>query len=559
MGAKSFGTQRNYDALTLDRTAVRLLWRPEMWTGTPGLDWLTRRLDGHSPEPDIEEANPGEVPDLLADNDNLREITRARNAVRSLRRDAKALDAEADLNVRNCEADVCRCCLLVCSRIIGGQKRDFTEMDRACLEQLLGLPIRPDELSNIGAELRANRRLGCNASPIYYGARSRTVTASLIGAIPSSITSKRSPLLLLRSMAIKTVSARIGQTDWIAASLASRPGIFNHGDSSGERTVTQRQPDPKAILELYHSGMSTNKIGGKLGFHKSRISKIVKEAGELRFRTLTNLERKTAVEKYVAGESAPKIAEQLGVTSPAIYLALKKHGIARRHNWSKEEAIRHDFFSKIDTPHKAYRLGFLVADGCVSRKAEIIIALKGIDVGHLALWRETVGSKRRITRSEKMKSFGTSHWFYKGIRFGIKSNQMAADLFDLGVIPAKTGRTVYPKGMPGALEVDFWRGAVDGDGSLFWGKAGVRQQFSLGLTGNRELISEFWAFCRKHVPTNASIQPNGSILKFVVSDSYAYRIAKLLYGSATVASRRKRKVFLSAMRRFERGKKTQES
>lgn len=318
--------------------------------------------------------------------------------------------------------------------------------------------------------------------------------------------------------------------------------------------ANKKHLDKELVMELYRSGLSTNKIGKKLGCHKSLISRIVKETGDLRFRTLTDAERAEAVEEYVAGESAPKIAERLGVKSPAVYLALKKSGMLRRSNsdYSKEEAIRHDFFSKINTGYKAYWLGFLIADGCVSRKGEIIIALKATDAGHISIWRAAVESKRRITRSEKMKSFGASHWLYKSARFVIKSNQMAGDLFDLGVIPAKTGRTVYPKGIPEALEADFWRGAVDGDGWLFWGKAGARKQFTLGLTGNLELINEFRVFCRKHVPTNASIQANGSIVRFVVTDSYAYRIANLLYGSATVALRRKRKVFLSAMRRFEK-------
>ncbi len=98
-----------------------------MWTGTPGLDWLTRRLDRESQDPD-EEGNPLntlEIPDLLADNDSLREIIHARDAVRSLRKEAKALDAEADLLSRDCDADVRPCCLLISGRMIGGQQRDF--------------------------------------------------------------------------------------------------------------------------------------------------------------------------------------------------------------------------------------------------------------------------------------------------------------------------------------------------------------------------------------------------------------------------------------------------
>ncbi len=129
-----------------------------MWTGTPGLDRLMRNLSGGSQNRDLISSavnSSSGVPDLLADNDNLGEITQVRDAVRTLRREAKALDAAADLADRNCDADVCRCCLLVCGRIVGGCRRDLTELDRACLEQVLGFSIASETLTKIGAELRS--------------------------------------------------------------------------------------------------------------------------------------------------------------------------------------------------------------------------------------------------------------------------------------------------------------------------------------------------------------------------------------------------------------------
>ena len=321
---------------------------------------------------------------------------------------------------------------------------------------------------------------------------------------------------------------------------------------NGREPANKKHLDVKLVITLYRSGLSTNKIGKQLGCHKCLVSNIVKKFDKLRFRTLSDDERATAVERYSAGESAPKIAEQLGVTSPAIYLALKKSGIVRRVNsdYSKEEAIRHDFFSKIDTREKAYWLGFLLTDGCVSRKAEIIIALKGIDAGHLALWRATVGSKRRITKSGKVKTFNKSRWFYKSARFVIKSNQMAADLFNLGVIPAKTGRTIYPEGIPEKLEADFWRGAVDGDGWLCRTKSGKRRQLVLGLTGDLPVLQAFQKFVVKYIPTKASIRRNGAktLLKFQVTDSFAFTMAEILYGDAPVFLKRKHTFFLKVRR-----------
>src|SRR5438067_1486233 len=102
-----------------------------MWKGTPGIDSLMRAaLDRRRSKEDREEATASsesaEVPDLFANNDNLREITEVRDAVRGLRTEARAVDAESELSSRSCETDIRRYCVLVCGRIIGGQKRELT-------------------------------------------------------------------------------------------------------------------------------------------------------------------------------------------------------------------------------------------------------------------------------------------------------------------------------------------------------------------------------------------------------------------------------------------------
>ena len=54
-----------------------------------------------------------------------------------------------------------------------------------------------------------------------------------------------------------------------------------------------------------------------------------------------------------------------------------------------------DFFEVIDTPEKAYWLGFLYADGSVSSKRnDVEISLKGFDIEHLYKFKKFVKSKK---------------------------------------------------------------------------------------------------------------------------------------------------------------------
>ncbi len=130
-----------------------------MWKGTPGLDSLMRAFDrgrsNQSQEETTASSDSSGVPDLFANNDNLREIIEVRDAVRGLRREARTLDTESEFSAKSCEADIRRYCVLVCGRIIGGQKRDLIELDRACLEQVLGFRIDPADFTAIGSELRS--------------------------------------------------------------------------------------------------------------------------------------------------------------------------------------------------------------------------------------------------------------------------------------------------------------------------------------------------------------------------------------------------------------------
>jgi hypothetical protein len=198
---------------------------------------------------------------------------------------------------------------------------------------------------------------------------------------------------------------------------------------------------------------------------------------------------------------------------------------------------------------QAYWTGVLLADGCISGP-EVILSLGEKDTHHVKLWRKTIGTQAKLSHLQKWKTFGQYSWLCGTARVAVRSRRLTSALAKLGVVPAKTGRTTYPN-IPEHLARHFWRGAIDGDGWVAWANSSERRQLTLGITGDLPLVEAFQAFCQKHTPTRASIQPNGSkVYKFVVSDWLAFDMANLLYGDAHVALPRKQRIYRDACEEF---------
>jgi len=95
------------------------------------------------------------VPDLLADNGHLADIGRVQDHVRSLFRTAREYDRKrADVEER-CLHDTQRYLVFLCGSVIGGQQRELTEIDRRCLQQILGFDVPPSDFKTIAEQLRS--------------------------------------------------------------------------------------------------------------------------------------------------------------------------------------------------------------------------------------------------------------------------------------------------------------------------------------------------------------------------------------------------------------------
>lgn len=124
---------------------------------------------------------------------------------------------------------------------------------------------------------------------------------------------------------------------------------------------------------------------------------------------------------------------------------------------------REDFFDKIDTPEKAYWLGFICADGNVSADGKRIqIKLHERDAGHLEKFKDVIGYHGSVNSYSAVTNYGA----YTFSQINITSPKMNSALVKNGCIPSKTMWLEPPDKLKSALVTHFIRGMIDGDGSL---------------------------------------------------------------------------------------------
>ena len=128
-----------------------------------------------------------------------------------------------------------------------------------------------------------------------------------------------------------------------------------------------------------------------------------------------------------------------------------------------------DYFKKIDTAEKAYWLGFLYADGCITRfyrneklkSMSLELTLQDEDCDHLIKFKNALESNVPIQHKIINRK-------YKSDRIVINCTSMCRDLIKLGCTPVKSLTLEFPNNdiLPEEYVRDFIRGYFDGDGGV---------------------------------------------------------------------------------------------
>jgi DNA-binding CsgD family transcriptional regulator len=269
---------------------------------------------------------------------------------------------------------------------------------------------------------------------------------------------------------------------------------------------------------------------------------MLNKSGILKYKYLhiMTTREKEVVEYYLKGYSAKTISVNIQCNVKTVWAILKRNNIKARS--LSEAAMKYtcneEFFSNIDTEHKAYWLGALFADGNISKKASKSgqIFLTSADKDWVENFMKDIGSSN-FPRKEVHKHFKTCVW-----KAQITSAKMFNDLNHIGCVPAKSKIIELPI-IKNDLLNHFIRGYFDGDGTVGVYKNIKTLDWKILKSGICSGSKKFVEQLLEILPTkNKSIKYIGVyVAQFSLNDSLA--LYNYLYKDATVFLKRKKKVF----------------
>ena len=239
--------------------------------------------------------------------------------------------------------------------------------------------------------------------------------------------------------------------------------------------------------------------------------------------------------------SMAKIGERFGVSKTVIRRILDENQITIKQD---NHVYKADYrkFQNIDTPEKAYWLGFFAADGNVQvreDRATVRLNIHQKDREHLELLRDFMNSNVRIVDYINDTGF-SSESPTPMCQISFNSVQMAQDFIDHGVVPKKSLILEPPK-IDSEFYLPYIMGYFDGDGTIY--KTNHNTEFTIGFIGSKATIE----WINEVIGLNAKLEQ-----RYKDSQTYhircggtkkPYEILKPIYDSTEVHLKRKFELF----------------
>ena len=271
----------------------------------------------------------------------------------------------------------------------------------------------------------------------------------------------------------------------------------------------------------------------------------------------TEEEKAKICELWQQGYTATKICHEIkslnGRKPQTLYPVLIKAGLYKKKpaNDLRRYKVDDHYFDKIDTEHKAYWLGFMLADGFLTDAGHATktfgMTLKSDDRYILEAFREDLSASYPIHDYISRFDWGQGEVETLCSRLLIKSPRIFEQLAKMGFSTDKSHDAIFPwEFVPEKLIRHVIRGYFDGDGGLSVAGEKKWHTYSLTFTGTIEVISAIRTIIGKENVKLTKRYPernNNNCSLNLCGDLQVYKICKWMYEDATIYLKRKHERF----------------
>ncbi|UCD03924.1 MAG: hypothetical protein JSW73_05300 [Candidatus Woesearchaeota archaeon] len=246
------------------------------------------------------------------------------------------------------------------------------------------------------------------------------------------------------------------------------------------------------------------------------------------------------IDKYINGNSCSILAEQYDCNSESIRQLLIRKNIQRRKPSSyRKNTLNENFFEELNTEHKAWLFGFLLADGCIRKHNDgyyIRIEISEKDKEILDKINILLNSKYPLIYNKKRRS----------VLLCLSSKKLYSDLYALGLRERKKFSYSPIKEIKEELTRHFIRGYFDGDG---WITKDKKDDWFFGIAGYKELLQLFENYLRINCNLNKREKPitkikNTTIYQLTIGGNLqVMKIRDFLYSNSNIFLKRKKNKF----------------
>lgn len=259
---------------------------------------------------------------------------------------------------------------------------------------------------------------------------------------------------------------------------------------------------------------------------------------------LTKQDKENIIKLYNNGKSKKEIIKIANITTRTFPLVFKEYKIntKRKNRYTLNES----YFKVIDTEEKAYILGLIASDGCITNKNYFAISSTDYDVLEFIKKELDYTGEIYIPEREENNNWNITY------RINFSSSSICNDLKAYGIFPNKSLKYDNMPIISKELMRHYVRGYFDGDGSLWKSKciSNYKYQynrwgFSIIATENK-CINLYNYFLETINEKGHIVNSKTNEMKYIKFDSRRAltKIYNLLYTNSFCYMKRKHKKWL---------------